>query len=388
MSSKKYLDINVYKATQHRLKYIFKEFDNVLVAFSGGKDSGVLLNLAYEYANRNNYLDKLGMYFFDHEAQYTYTIKYIKEMFDEFKDIKRYWICLPNLRRSATSMKNGYWIPWEKSKKDVWVRDMPTEDYVINEDNVPWNYTQGFEHHKIQDDFIKWFSNENGKTGFLVGIRADESYDRFRAIKSSKKVNSYDSKNYLVSKDEVAVNAYPIYDWSVEDIWLCNAKKGFKYNKLYDLYYQAGMKISEMRVASPFIPEGIAALRYYQIIEPKMWDKMLKRVTGVNFAGIYGKTAAMGNKEISLPDGMTWKSYFTFLLSTLPEKTKNNYKNFFKTSIEFADKSKKFIQDKTYKQMCVIIMKNGYTAKHISFTTPQKQEEKRKKALEKYSKIL
>ncbi len=39
MSSKTYLDINVYEATQKRLKYVFNEFDNVLVAFSGGNMS-------------------------------------------------------------------------------------------------------------------------------------------------------------------------------------------------------------------------------------------------------------------------------------------------------------------------------------------------------------
>lgn len=37
---KVYTDINVYDAAIERLKYVFEEFDNVLVAFSGGKDSG------------------------------------------------------------------------------------------------------------------------------------------------------------------------------------------------------------------------------------------------------------------------------------------------------------------------------------------------------------
>ena len=35
---KKYLDINVYEATQARLKYIFEHFENIYVSFSGGKD--------------------------------------------------------------------------------------------------------------------------------------------------------------------------------------------------------------------------------------------------------------------------------------------------------------------------------------------------------------
>ena len=54
--AKKYLEKNVYEATQERLKYIFSEFDNIMVAFSGGKDSGVCLNLCYDYAKEHNML--------------------------------------------------------------------------------------------------------------------------------------------------------------------------------------------------------------------------------------------------------------------------------------------------------------------------------------------
>ena len=34
---------NVYELTQERLTMLFKEFDNIYVSFSGGKDSGVAL---------------------------------------------------------------------------------------------------------------------------------------------------------------------------------------------------------------------------------------------------------------------------------------------------------------------------------------------------------
>ena len=39
---------NVYELAQERLKVIFNEFDNIYVSFSGGKDSGVLLNMCIE----------------------------------------------------------------------------------------------------------------------------------------------------------------------------------------------------------------------------------------------------------------------------------------------------------------------------------------------------
>ena len=45
---------NVYELAQERLRIIFNEFDNVCVSFSGGKDSGLLLNLCMDYVRRNH----------------------------------------------------------------------------------------------------------------------------------------------------------------------------------------------------------------------------------------------------------------------------------------------------------------------------------------------
>lgn len=49
---RKYSQQNVYDALQERLKFIFEEFDNIYISFSGGKDSGLLLNLVLDFQKK------------------------------------------------------------------------------------------------------------------------------------------------------------------------------------------------------------------------------------------------------------------------------------------------------------------------------------------------
>lgn len=92
-------------------------------------------------------------------------------------------------------------------------------------------------------------------------------------------------------------NAYPIHDWKTTDVWVANGKFKWDYNRLYDLYYQAGVPIERQRVASPFLCEARESLKLYKVIDPDVWGRMLGRVNGVNFAALYGATHAMARKK-------------------------------------------------------------------------------------------
>lgn len=431
--AKKYLNIDVYNAALERIRYIFNEFDNVLIAFSGGKDSSVCLNMCYDYAKENNLLNKLAMYHLDYEAQYQMTTDYVDETFKKFNDIKRYWLCLPLSAQCCCNMLSGTWIPWENEKKDIWVRKMPTYEYVINQKNVPFKFKKGDIDYNVQTNFCKWFSSKFGKTAVVIGIRAEESLHRYVAVSKNDKKIIYKNKNWCSVVNDSTVNAYIIYDWTTSDIWVYNAKYEKNYNKLYDLYYQAGLNINQMRVASPFNDCASSTLKLYKVIDPKNWGKMVSRVNGVNFTGIYGGTTAMGWKSITLPKGHTWKSYLNFLLNTLDEKTRNHYIRIFNTSFDYwlkkggnidkslynemIDKNKvkiksmkqsskykkkntvifseypddidvsKFSEIPTYKRMCICILKNDYFCKYMGFGQTKEELEKRKRAIEKYAKL-
>jgi predicted phosphoadenosine phosphosulfate sulfurtransferase len=423
--------MNVYDATQERLKTLFEEFDNIYVSFSGGKDSGILLNLCIDYIREHNLNRKIGVFHLDYEAQYTMTTEYVNKTLSENLDILEiYRCCIPFKVTTCTSMYDVYWRPWQESKKDLWVSPLPEKYYSADDF---YFYTDDMWDYEFQEKFSQWYHEKKGakRTAALVGIRTQESLNRWRAIHSDRNYKKYKTLNWTKKMYDGVYNAYPVYDWTTKDVWVANGKFRWSYNKLYDLFYQAGLSIDQMRVASPFLSTAQSTLKLYRVIEPDTWGKLIGRVNGVNFTGLYGGTTAMGWKELKLPKGHTWKSYMEFLLSTLPEEASENYKKKLETSIKFwktrggvlstevIDKLKEqgieleiggstnyktdklpvrmdylddvditeFTAIPTYKRMCICIMKNDHLCKYMGFSLTKTENELRKQAETKYKNL-
>ena len=79
--------LNVYEQAQIRLEKIFGHFDNIYVSFSGGKDSGVLLQLCTDYIRKHCPGRKIGVFHLDYEIQYGETIRYVDEVLASNSDI-------------------------------------------------------------------------------------------------------------------------------------------------------------------------------------------------------------------------------------------------------------------------------------------------------------
>lgn len=426
--------MNVYQATIKRIETVFREFDNIYVSFSGGKDSGVLLNLCIDYIRKNKLNRKIGVFHIDYEAQYQMTTDYVDSELSKNSDIiDVFRICLPIRAFCATSMHQSYWIPWEKSKKDIWVRHLP--ENAIHEDNHPFDFLRnGISDYEFQEKFGIWYHRykKAKRTACLIGIRTQESLNRWRAIWSDRNYRNYDGLNWTKEIDTDVFNAYPVFDWTTEDVWIGNGRFKWDYNRLYDLFYKAGVPIDKMRVASPFNDWAIESLKLYRVIDPNNWARMVGRVNGVNFSAIYGGTTAMGWKNIKLPSGHTWESYMYFLLKTLPENSRRNYLEKLSTSIKFWKEKggvlssetilklkdagikievgystnyktskipvkmeyideidiAEFREIPTFKRMCIAIMKNDHLCKYMGFSQTKDEMARRKNIMEKYKSLL
>ena len=124
------------------------------------------------------------------------------------------------------------------------------------------------------------------RTCCLVGIRTQESLDRWRTIHGNNRLNSYHNLMWTRRLGYDLYNAYPIYDWTTEDIWTAYARFKWPFNQMYELYYKAGVPLDRQRVASPFLSTAQETLKLYKAIDPNTWGRMLGRVNGVNFTGI------------------------------------------------------------------------------------------------------
>ena len=287
---KKYTSQNVYEALQERFHYLFEEFDNIFVSFSGGKDSGLLLNLTLDFQKKYYPHRKIGVFHQDFEAQYSVTTEYVERTFARIeKDVEPYWVCLPMATRTALSSYQMFWYPWDDVMEEAWVRPMPRHPYVINLENNPiTTYRYRMHQEDLARQFGRWYRISHGgkKTVCLLGIRAEESLQRYSGILNRK--HGYKDTCWISGQFKNVWCASPLYDWTLSDVWHANYLFSYDYNRLYDLYHMAGLKPDQMRVASPFNDYAKDSLNLYRVIDPEIWARLVGRVRGANFGAIQG----------------------------------------------------------------------------------------------------
>lgn len=319
---KRPLEMDVNQAARWRLHRIFDECERVYLSFSGGKDSGVLLNMALDVAKERGRLP-LDVLTVDLEGQYAHTVDFVRRMLSR-PDVRPHWVCLPLHLRNSVSQFQPFWLCWDPDARDRWVREMPTDPGVISDESFyPW-FRRGMEFEDFVPLFAEWFADGH-RTACLVAIRSDESLNRYRTIASTSKTPMHPGWQWTTEMAPGVYNAYPIYDWRTEDIWTANGRFGWDYNRVYDLMHLAGLSIHQARLCQPYGDDQRKGLWLFRILEPDTWAKVVARVEGANFGARHAAKRIMGRLRIDLPPGHTWESYSKFLLATMPPGLRDHY---------------------------------------------------------------
>lgn len=379
MSGKRPLGKSVLTAARERISYVFDSFERIYLSFSGGKDSTVMLHLVMDEAVSRN--RQVGVLFVDLEGQYKLTIQHVAEMYTLYADhIDPYWIALPIALRNAVSVYEPKWLCWDPDKRDAWVRT-PHPASITDEDALPF-FRRGMEFEEFTPAFGHWYS-QGRPTASFVGIRTDESLNRWRTIKAGRK-STFRDLQWTTWNGGTVFSAYPIYDWRTEDIWRYCGRFGKPYNRLYDLMHKAGLSIHQQRICQPYGDDQRKGLWLFHVIEPETWSKIVARVNGANSGAEFVQYSGNGSGQIKIskPDGHTWQSFAHMLLSSLPDKTRGHFEDKITVFLKWWDdrghphgipdeadpKDEAARRVPSWRRICKMLLRNDYWAKGLSFS--------------------
>lgn len=304
--------MNVLQAAQRRIRFIFDEFERVVVSVSGGKDSTCLYHLALAEAARRG--RKIGVFFLDQEAEYQSTIDIIDLMM-RHELVEPYWFQVPIRMTNATSHRQLFLHAWADGEE--WIR--PKSDIAI---------------HRIYDEypdrfypFFNWFERQDPvPTAHLVGLRIFESMNRQRTV--LRKGNGYQQRYGWSTDcgDGMSYRFYPIFDWHARDVWKYIADNGLPYNKVYDrMYLKFGADARKMRVSNLIHEQAFRSLAHLQEFEPDTYDRLLKRLSGVHCAAQYAGEPYVFSADRLPACFRSWRAYRDYLLGTTPTEVRARY---------------------------------------------------------------
>lgn len=351
---------NVLDAARERIGFVFDNFEDIEVSVSSGKDSTVLYYLTMDEAQRRN--RKVGVFFLDQEAEYQATIDIIEQMMSHPLAIPR-WYQVPLRMTNATSYKEEFLYAWEPGKQ--WMREKhPLAIHAIDEE-----YPQRFY------DFFHWREAKSNSRAFLIGLRAEESLNRFRSVVRNA---GLEGVRWSTKTDSpTSFRLYPVYDWSLGDVWKYIDDNDIPYNAIYDKMFAANHNYyNTMRVSNLIHEKSFSCLTYLQELEPETFDALTARLSGTHVASIYADEALMFAAK-KLPSAFSsWLEYRDYLLNTAPLKHKERFAK------RFAEQEQ---TESVYRQQVRQLMLNDY---ENSVPTTQGKATKKKAELAKWWDLL
>lgn len=298
-----YLKQNVLEAATARIEWLLDRYANIVVSLSGGKDSTMLADLVCKRAAVRG--RQVHIFFLDQEAEYQSTIEVIGWFMDR-PEVIPHWYQVPIFMTSAASYEDDQLYAWGLG--ETWMRDKDSR--AIHQ--IDGAYPQRFY------PFIDWFEAQwTSDTAFLVGLRAEESLNRYRAVIKHPALPGI----YWSSRGaNHVVKFYPIYDWSFDDIFHYFYRENVPYNRIYDFLHAQDTheQITKYRVSNLIHEKAYRSLATLQAFEHDTYERLCRRMRGVRTAARYAEEQTIYHNGTLPASFASWRAYRDHLLATIP----------------------------------------------------------------------
>lgn len=278
------------------------------------------------------------------------------------KNVNPLWFQIPIYMTNSTSYSEYFLYAWGDGEK--WMR----EKHPIAIKEIKEEYPKRFY------EFFPWYEKKDLNTAYLVGLRAEEGIIRYRAV---TKYKGWNGIRWSTNTDDIK-KFYPIYDWTVYDIWKFIYEFNIDYNKIYDYMFIDNYSIyTKMRVSNLIHEKSYKCLTDLPRYEPETYNKLCKRIGGISTAARYASEKLVFNNKTLPKHYKKWIEFRDFLVNGLENE---EHKQKFLKRFENQDKN-----ERTYKlqvgQLLINDFENGR-----SFDT--KVKEKHIREVEKWRMIL
>lgn len=356
--SKRYLEKNVLEAARERMAFIFDTYDEIQVSVSGGKDSTALLHLALQEAELRG--REIEVFWLDQEAEYQATVDLVRSQM-MLPNVKPLWYQVPIYMTNATSLEEVFLYAWGPHQEWMRPKDSMAIQSIDDEDHPQRFY-----------EFFPWLEKRSPHKAYLVGLRADESITRYRAVTKNPGLAGVP---WSTTGAGDAIRFYPIYDWGWSDVWKFIYDYAIPYNRMYDHMFWANYSMYKMRVSNLVHEKSYKCLVDLPRFEPDTYDKLCKRISGISTASRYAaERLVFSNKQ--LPSHYkSWKEFRDFLLENVAdEKIKQRFAKRFEGQSQ---------NERTYKQQVGQLLVLDYeNSKPVDLKAEERAKERMKKWME------
>ncbi|MDE6905544.1 MAG: phosphoadenosine phosphosulfate reductase family protein [Lachnospiraceae bacterium] len=328
--------IDVVEAANIRIKNVFKNGLPVYMSFSGGKDSLCLAQLVMNLIQAGEINPaQLTVQFIDEEAIFPCMDKKVREWRKKFMlmGLKFEWFCLEVKHYNCFNelSNDETFICWDRSKKDVWVRQPPA--FAIKSHPMLRPRVDAY-----QDFLPRAYSG--GIT--MTGIRTAESVQRLVSIATITQGGKHITRRHQI---------FPIYDWKDNDVWLYLYQEKVDIPDIYLFLWQSGTSRRRLRVSQFFSIDTAKSLVQMNEYYPNLMERIIKREPNAYLAALYwdsemfGRNTAVRKKNEQSMEEKDYRAALLELFSDMegnfPTKHKryvaDRYRNFFMSISAFAD---------------------------------------------------